>query len=58
MNDDTKIEIAGSIPNECLKTAGEVYRNEYDRIFRSPKLELVTDPKTGDLAEKKPAGEN
>jgi hypothetical protein len=43
--------------NECLKSADDAYREEYDRIFRSPKIELVIDPTTGLLPEKQPAGE-
>ena len=56
MSDDKKIEVAMVVPNECLKTASEVYRDNYDSIFRK-KPAVEVDPLTGDLLDKKPAGE-
>ena len=45
-----------NITNECLKSASEVFRDNYDLIFRRPSI-VEVDPITGSLAEKKPAGE-
>lgn len=42
--------------NECLENAGEIYRDNYDSIFRKNHA-IEVDPVTGELAEKKPAGE-
>jgi hypothetical protein len=56
MSDDKKIEIAITVPSECLKSASEVYRDNYDDIFRKNHA-VEVDPITGALAEKKPAGE-
>ena len=56
MSDDKKIEVAITVPNECLKTASEVYRDNYDDIFRK-KPSVEVDPLTGALLDKKPAGE-
>jgi len=53
---DNKIEPAVTVPSECLKNASETYRDNYDDIFRK-KAEIEVDPATGELAEKKPAGE-
>ncbi len=53
---DEKIDIAVKTPNECLKSASDVYRDNYDDIFRKNHA-VEVDPKTGELAEKKPAGE-
>ena len=56
MSDDKKIEIAITVPSECLKSATEVYRDNYDSIFRKSAT-VEVDPKTGALLDKKPAGE-
>jgi len=42
--------------NECLKSTGETYRDNYDDIFRKNHA-IEVDPATGELAEKKAAGE-
>ena len=53
---DEKIEIAITVPSECLKTTSEVYRDNYEAIFRK-KPTVEVDPLTGNLLDKKPAGE-